>query len=276
VSPSAWALCLVITACGSSLASAAVQTSRLPPRENFILHDERDVDRFVVQRWVSAGSPDISASGVCECITVVYEGDRRVLDLGVDVGITQIESSGADITGDGLAELVVTKHTGGAHCCESTTIYSVAAAATAILSVSTGNCPGQLVDLDDDGVPEFRTCDDTVAYAFCSFALSPMPTVVFAYDKARGAYALATPRYVKAPIQLQESIAAARKAMEQNPGDASVARCTALGPSLSLIYAGRVGEGRALLRRLYTRPDARQLERKTMELVRKSPLWIAR
>ena len=70
-------------------------------------------------------------------------------------------------------------------------------------------------------------------------------------------------------------MAQARKAMEENPGDAEILRCSALAPALSLIYGGRVNEGLALFRLLYQRPDTRQLEQKSMELVRKSPLWIA-
>jgi hypothetical protein len=267
--------CLVIVLTAVGISPATAETPRVPPAARFILHQERAVERFVVQQWVSEASPDVSASGFCVCITVVYDGNRQILRLGHDDGILGIASSGSDITGDGRAELVVTKNSGGAHCCESTTIYSIEAAPREILSVSTGNCPGSLVDLDNDGVAEFQTCDDTFAYAFCSFAFSPMPTVVFAYDKVQRAYRVATPRYVEAVQQVQASAAAARKAMEENPGDVDIRRCRALAPALSLIYAGRVNEGLALFRMLYTRPDAPQVEQKTMELVKKSPLWIA-
>jgi hypothetical protein len=274
-SVSAWLPCVLVAFSGLGVVSAAAQTPKVPPATGFILHEERHVDRFVVQQWVSEASPDVSASGLCECMTVVYEGDRQVLNLGHDEGITSVRSSGTDITGDGQAELVVTKHSGGAHCCESTTIYSVEGVARDILSVSTGNCPGELIDLDNDGVPEFQTCDDTFANAFCSFAFSPMPAVVLAYEKARRAYAVATPRYLNPSAQqLAASVATARKAMEENPRDADTYRCSALAPVLSLIYGGRVDEGLALLRLLYRRPDALQLEHKTMQLVRKSTLSI--
>lgn len=266
---------LVITLSALGMASAAAQTPNVPPGKGLVLQEQRQVDRFVVQQWVSEASPDVSASGSCECVTVVYEGNRQILNLGLGYGITRVDSSGTDITGDGRSELVVTKHSGGAHCCESTTIYSVVGAARDILSVSTGNCPGELVDLDNDGVPEFQTCDDTFANAFCSFAYSPMPAVVFAYEKAKAGYAVATPRYLNPSAQqLAASVATARRTMEENPGNADIYRCSALAPALSLIYGGRLDEGLALLRVLYRRPDALQLEQKTMELVRKSPLWI--
>lgn len=265
----------LVTFSAAAAASAAAQTPNVPPAKGFILHEERQVDRFVVQQWVSEVSPDVSASGFCECKTVVYEGTRRIVTLGAEAGITTVESSSWDIDGDGRVELVVTTHSGGAHCCQSTTIYSVAGVAKKILSVSTGNCPGELVDVDDDGVPEFRTCDDTFANAFCSFASSPMPTVVFAYDKASGAYAVATPRYLSpSQEQIAAAVSLAREAMGENPRDTEIHRCSALAPALSLIYGGRLNEGLALFRRLYNRPDAPHFEQMTMELVRKSALWI--
>jgi hypothetical protein len=259
---------------GPASTSNAAQAPTVPPANGFILHEQRQVDRFVVQQWVSEALPEVSSSGSCACTTVIYEGNRRILTLGPDEGSTLVESSGSDITGDGLTELVVTKNSGGAHCCTSTTIYSVAGAAKEILSVSSGSCPGELVDLDNDGVPEFRTCDDTFAGAFCSFADSPMPAVVLAYDKAKGAYAVATPRYLKVREQVDAAIAAARKILEANPRDADVHRCGMLGPALAVIYGGRLSDGLALFRRLYTRPDAAQVAQKTIELVRNSALWI--
>jgi hypothetical protein len=138
----------VVTFSVAAIASAAAQTPSVPPGKNLVLHEQRQVDRFAVQKWASEASPDLSAAGSCECVTMVYEGHRQILNLGLDYGITRVESSGTDITGDGRAELVVTRHSGGAHCCESTTIYSVDGGASEILAVSTGNCPEELVDRD--------------------------------------------------------------------------------------------------------------------------------
>jgi hypothetical protein len=265
---------VLVTFFAAGIGSASAQPPRLPPAQGFMFHDQRQVDRFVVQRWVSEALPQVSASGQCECITVVYEGNRKILSLGPDVGSIDVASSGNDITGDGRAELVVRTHSGGAHCCESTSIYSIESAPREILSVSTGSCPGELVDLDKDGVPEFTTCDDTIANAICAFAFSPMPRVVFAYDKTKRSYVVATPRYLIAAEEAKAAVAEARRAMQENPQDEDIRRCSALAPALSLIYGGRVDEGLALFRLLYRRPDAPQVERKTMELVRKSPLWI--
>ena len=42
---------------------------------------------------------------------------------------------------------------------------------------------------------KFITCDDQWAYAYCSFADSPFPRVIYSYDPTRGMYLLDTPRF---------------------------------------------------------------------------------
>jgi len=261
---------------GASTASA--QTPQGPPQPGFILHEQTAAGRFTVQRWVSELSPEVSPAGFCECITVVYEGTRLLLNTGLDAGITEVQSSAGDITGDGRPELVVVQNSGGAHCCESTAIYSVESTLRELLSVATGNCPGRLEDIDRNGVPEFETCDDGFAYAFCSFAYSPVPTVVFAYDKGKGAFALATPRYARYfRTQDAAELADARKLMTETRGtDPETYRCAALDPALTMIYNGRLNDGLALFRRLYTRPDRAMLEQKVMEILRNSVFWLER
>jgi len=271
-------LCILLFAVALVASTASAQTPQAPPQPGFILHEQTDAGRFTVQRWVNEMSPEVSPAGFCECITVVYEGTRLLLNTGLDAGITHVQSSTSDITGDGRPELVVVQNSGGAHCCESTAIYSVESTLRQLLSISTGNCPGRLEDIDGDGVPEFETCDEGFAYAFCSFAYSPVPTVVFAYDKSKGAFALATPRYARYfRTQDAAELADARKLMaETRDTDPETYRCAALDPALTMIYNGRLNDGLALFRRLYARPDRATLERKVMEIVRKSSLWIAR
>jgi hypothetical protein len=245
----------------------------VPPASGYQFQDERSVDRFLVQRWIITDSPEVSPSGYCECITLVYEGDRKVLDLGRDSGITNVTAI-RDVTGDRRAELVIDQNSGGAHCCASMTIYSVETSPRSLLSISTGNCPASLMDLDKDGTPEVSTCDDAFSYEFCSFAYSPFPPVVFAYDRRRAEFTLATPRFAKylPPPDTND----ARKQMDDNTGDLDIVRCAALGPALTFIYTGRVVEGQRLFRELYRAPDAAKAEQKAMDLVRKSRLWMAR
>ena len=181
----------------------------------------------------------------------------------------------AIVTGDRRAELVINNHSGGAHCCYTTSIYSIEKEEPkALLSLNTDDCSGELVDLDKNGVAEFQTCDPIFGYEFCSFAFTPFPPVVFEYDRQKGAFVLSTPRYARY-LQLP-SEAEARATMKEYPNEAEVARCAPLGPALGLIYTGRVAQGQALFRKLYAGPDAMAVETKALAMARSSQLWIER
>ena len=251
---------------------AAAQTPRRVPAAGYTFLDEQRVDRFVVQRWASADSPRDSPSGFCECITLVFEGQREVLNLGASVGTLGFAPL-ADVTGDRRAELVVVANSGGAHCCESTSIYSVEGTAPRpLLSVTTDDCPGQLMDLDGDGHAEFQTCDASFAYEFCSFAFSPLPPVVFAYEPMQRRFVLATRRYAR---QLPPpSDADINSAFDTAGDDPELRRCAALGPALHAIYTAGVDDGLKRFRELYRGTDGAAVEARLMQLVRASSLWI--
>jgi len=265
----------ILIAAGVCL-SLHAQTPRVPPRDGFVFHDEHKVGMFEVQRWVAAANPEVSASGMCDCITVVYRGAQRILivDPG-DITATEIDArSGQDINRDSVPELIVSQYTGGAHCCSSTTVYSVSTELKRLLDIDSGNCRGEFEDLDKDGTMEFVTCDDGWAYEYCSFADSPMPKVVFAYTAAAGQYLPATPRYREHfQAALAESIASAEKEIAGPAGNPADAKCTVLEPVLGLMYSGRLDEGLALLHRLYRMADLAELEMQTIDKVRKSPFW---
>lgn len=267
----AYAIALVSLAVLAMPIAAAAQTPRRVPAPGYTFLDEQRVDRFVVQRWASADSPRDSPSGFCECITLVFDGQRDVLNLGVSVG-TQQFSALRDVTGDRRAELVVVTNSGGAHCCESTSVYSVeGTAARPLLSVTTDDCPGQLVDLDGDGRAEFQTCDAAFAYEFCSFALSPLPPVVFAYQPSQRRFVLATRRYGRRLSP--PSDADVKAAFDAAGNDPELLRCAAVGPALHLIYSGNVDDGLKRFRQLYRGSDGPAIEARLLQLVRASSLW---
>ena len=125
---------------------------------------------------------------------------------------------------------------------------------------------------------EFSTCDDGWAYSYCSFAESPFPTVVFAYDRVKRQYLPATPRFA---TQLREQISsdteAAQKQLSETGGkDLGVDKCVVLRPVLGLMYSGRFDDGVVLLRRLYQGADRNTFEPETTKRVRESALWVAR
>jgi len=253
---------------------AVAQTPAVAPAPGFVLHDQQPVERFIVQRWVNTASPGVSPAGFCECITLVYEGRRLLLNSGAVAGITKV-STFVDVTGDRRPELMIRTNSGGAHCCESIALYSVdGVRPTRLLSLNTGDCMGKMADLDKDGVAEYQTCDPAYSYAFCPFAFSPLPPAVYAYNKTRGMFVLATPRYAR---YLRLATAGeARKTMAENPNNREIARCAALGPALGQIYTGRVAQGRRLFRQLYRGPDAAAVEEKAIAIAMKSTMWVAR
>jgi len=252
----------------------------MSPREGFGFHDERTAGPFTVQRWVSAASPEVSPAGMCECITVVYQGARLVLSFGVPGEIAARSVSdltGRDINGDGFPDLIVSDWSGGAHCCYTTSVYSVGDEPKEILALSTGNCgPGEFEDLDGDGTLELVTCDDQFGYTYCTFADSPFPRVVYAYDRARGAYTPATPRYAAHfRNELATSLEQAQTWMAAAGGkDPGLDKCRLLRPALGLMYSGRFDDGLVLIRGLYRGADRDAFERDLVARVRQSPLWV--
>ena len=273
---------LVVAALVLCATPALAQTPRDVPQEGYGLHDERTVGLFTIQRWVSTARPEISGAGVCDCLTVVYEGVRRLVTFGTPgtpAAYTLIDLSGTDINGDGLPDLVVSAWSGGEHCCYSSGVYSVGEDVKPVLALTTGNCgPGEFEDLDGNGTREFVTCDDRFASMYCAFAESPLPRVVYSYDSSRGIYVLDTPRFAsRFREELAQALDEAQTWLSECRGqDAGLDKCRLLRPALGLMYSGRLHDGVVLIRGLYRGSDRDEFERDTVERVRQSPLWVER
>lgn len=257
--------------------AAAAHTAPLP---GYTLHDEQHRDRFLIQRWVSADAPEVSPAGVCDCIVTVHVGKRLVLQLGArgDVAAISIdEATGRDLDGDGHTDLVVSTWSGGVHCCYAVRAYAVAREVRTLLSLDTGDCgPGEFKDLDQDGRSEFLSCDESWKDRYCSFALAPFPTVVYAYDVSQRRYRIATPRYARyldAP-RAAELADTERQVAAASAPDSGEAKCAVLQPALELMYSGEVAEGLATIRRLYKGTDLEGFLKETEAVVRASPSWV--
>lgn len=273
---------LVVAALVLCATPAHAQTPRDVPHDGYTLHDERTVGLFTIQRWVNSARPEISDAGMCDCLTVAYEGGRHVVTFGTPgtlAAYTVSDLSSTDVNGDGLPDLVVSAWSGGAHCCYSNGVYSVGEDIRPILALATGNCgPGEFEDLDGNGTREFVTCDDRFANMYCSFADSPLPRVIYSYDASRGTYVVDTPRFAsRYREELAEALDEAQTWLSDPRGlDAGLDKCHLLKPVLGLMYAGRFHDGIVLIRGLYRGLDRDEFERDTTDRVRKSPLWVER
>ena len=104
-----------------------------------------------------------------------------------------------NLTGHSI-QLIVSKWTGGAHCCNSLLIFDVRGEFRKIDEIYGGNYNFEIVDLDHDGIPEIRLTDDFLAYLFSSFAYSARATVILKY--VNGHYSVA-PELMRRPVRLK-------------------------------------------------------------------------
>jgi hypothetical protein len=92
----------------------------------------------------------------------------------------------ADLDGNGEPEVIVDLYTGGAHCCQVSTIYGWdAQSSTYTRLVWDWGDPGYtLKKLGTGPQTQLVTADDRFAYAFCAYVCSAMPTQVLQYTGA--------------------------------------------------------------------------------------------
>ena len=281
----AMAIALLAVRAPAAVSASTAAATQVVPFPGYTLHDESQHGRFRVQRWTSADVPEISPAGICDCIIEVYVGKRLVLKLGTPgnpEAITIDDATGRDLDGDGRTDLVVSTWSGGMHCCYSTHAYSVGRKAKPLLAIDTGQCgAGEFNDLDHDGISEFLSCDASWDSRYCGYALSPFPTVVYAYERKSRGYRIATPRYARHfDAEIATGSADAERLMQPgataDSGSSGDAKCAVLHPALELMYTGRMEEGLGLVRRLYRGADLDAFLTETEGLVRASPLWVPR
>jgi hypothetical protein len=192
---------------------------------------------YVVRVWKSL---DEAAPSFYRVVTVDL-GDARLVCVDWATGLGKL--SGRDIDGSNHPNVIIESYSGGAHCCFETLVYDLAETLVAIgLPASPGgNASGEFVDLDGDSVFEFRTCDDSFAYAYCSYAGSPCVPAVLVYDSGQGCY---TPKSYAYPELYRDEI---RRDTERaklaltGGGDAGwdgTPKCDVLPLILDYLYSG--------------------------------------
>jgi hypothetical protein len=110
-----------------------------------------------------------------------------------------------DLDGDQEPEVIVNLFTGGAHCCFYSLIYRYQASQPKYTNNEffwgDGAAIPQIIDLDGDEVPEFKSRDARFAYAFTSYSNSVFPLQVWQYRQGKmNDVTRSYPRYIKANI----------------------------------------------------------------------------
>jgi hypothetical protein len=93
---------------------------------------------------------------------------------------------GADLTGTGKPDAIVTEYSLGAHCCFTVRVFELGEQFKEIAKIEAGHSGGaKFVDLDHDGIYEFEGNDWAFAYWRASFKYSPAPRIVLKYHDGR-------------------------------------------------------------------------------------------
>ncbi|MBW4615453.1 MAG: hypothetical protein KME21_19680 [Desmonostoc vinosum HA7617-LM4] len=110
------------------------------------------------------------------------EYDRPIGDLTQDDKLPVL-----DLDGNKEPEVIADFFTGGAHCCTYSLIYRYDRKSQKYIQTrhEWGNGGYILKDLNQDGLQEFNSRDDSFAYAFSSYAASGYPLQIWQYRQGK-------------------------------------------------------------------------------------------
>lgn len=186
-------LAVTLLGCGSESSSeSAAPTETTPtesPQSQTTATNERagDPDQsltaagFRVSVWdgngQGEGRMEMSKDG-----QVVYAVTGERFELGGPGPSEQRVGLGEDITGDGVANLVVELWTGGTVCCVDYLVYELAGDEPELLGRISAQTGGRFDDFDNDGAYEVRIHDATFLGWNAGVEDSPAPPVVLRWD----------------------------------------------------------------------------------------------
>ena len=151
-------------------------------------------------------------------------------------------ANGADVTGRGHPDMIVSLFTGGAHCCTSHFVFELAPAFRLLATINDSDDDLAHFQLDPrDHRYNYYTADWTFAYWPTCFACSPSELVILRYaeDANGGAFHLAFDRMRKpapSPAQWSREITAVHTAVSKKAVD-DIGQAL-WGVVLDLIYTG--------------------------------------
>lgn len=149
----------------------------------------RDI-RNIVEKKIGEIQVKISTANgqTCGKLEISQRGRKVFLDQGIGnhyfLGAKLLAGDPHflfNLTGMGK-QLVISKWTGGAHCCDSLFVFELGAELRKIAEIEGGNFEPEIVDLKHDGRSEIIVTDDFLAYRFSSFAESAKGKVILKFS----------------------------------------------------------------------------------------------
>lgn len=118
---------------------------------------------------------------------VIYsKSDQGIWLSNSEEKYSDITPNIVDINDDGVPDLLISRWSGGAHCCFQTMVFSLGDTFAVIAEINGRHLEPKLLQLDNDPAMEFKVIDWEFAYWPTSFAYSPSASVVL--DWVDGAF----------------------------------------------------------------------------------------
>lgn len=133
----------------------------------------------------------ISSAGdqSCELVDIVKDGESVYHDEDIGAhfyfgdSLDEGHKPFLDILGTDTKNVVLSKWTGGAHCCYTLSVFELGLEFKSIAHIEGGNFLPFFKDINNDGIPEINVTDDFLAYEFSSFAFSASAKVILEYSE---------------------------------------------------------------------------------------------
>ena len=239
-----------------------------PPGDGYLLENERLINGYAIRFWRNLNDP----LGFESIVLIEAAGQPPVR---VEMASAINDLTGSDLNADGYPDVIVETYSGGAHCCFGTQVFSLRPnGAALILQKPESNAGGYFEDLNADGISEFVTYEDSLAYQYCPYAAGVSAKVIMAYDPGQDRYIPASPRF---PEQYADEISSNEGRALAAPGELgewdSTNICAVLPLALDYLYIGQPDQARTEFYNRYSGLDTDQKWSEVLQVVQGSPLY---